>query len=285
MVYTHFDFKYIDIHTHFFPPKIFKAIWQFFEMPDKDGNILGWPIEYKLSTEELVIFLKNHNVEAYTTLNYAHKKGVAEYINNWTVRFVEQHQDAIPFGCVWPSDENKVLYVTDLFDKYNFQGLKVQPLVQNFYAFDKRMNPIYDLLVDRGKWYLIHAGTAPYRNKYLGYKHFVKFIENYPDMKIIVAHMGAFEYQKFLALLDKYENLYFDTAMIFIPNNIFPEREVKRPKAEDILSYQDRILFGSDFPNIPYEYRKSTQGFFQMDLPKKVYENIFFNNAQKLFHL
>jgi len=285
MVYTHFDFKYIDIHTHFFPPKIFKAIWQFFEMPDKDGNILGWPIEYKLSTEELVIFLKNHNVEAYTTLNYAHKKGVAEYINNWTVRFVEQHQDAIPFGCVWPSDENKVLYVTDLFDKYNFQGLKVQPLVQNFYAFDKRMNPIYDLLVDRGKWYLIHAGTAPYRNKYLGYKHFVKFIENYPDMKIIVAHMGAFEYQKFLALLDKYENLYFDTAMIFIPNNIFPEREVRRPKAEDILSYQDRILFGSDFPNIPYEYRKSTQGFFQMDLPKKVYENIFFNNAQKLFHL
>mgnify|MGYP006288211249 CR=1 FL=1 len=285
MAYTHFDFKYIDIHTHFFPPKIFKAIWEFFEMPDKEGNISGWPIEYKLSTEELVKFLKNHNVQAYTTLNYAHRKGVAEYINSWTVRFVKQHQDAIPFGCVWPSDENKADYVTDLFDKHNFQGLKVQPLVQNFYAFDERMNPVYELLVDRGKWYLIHAGTAPYRNKYLGYKHFVKFIEKYPNMKIIVAHMGAFEYQKFLALLDKYENLYFDTAMIFIPNNIFPERTVKRPKAEDIIRYQDRILFGSDFPNIPYEYTKSTQGFFQMDLPKKVYENIFFNNAKKLFLL
>ncbi|MFX1532036.1 MAG: amidohydrolase family protein, partial [Promethearchaeota archaeon] len=97
--------------------------------------------------------------------------------------------------------------------------------------------------------------------------------------------MGAFEYKKFLKLLDKYENLYLDTTMIYIPDNIFPERESKRPTSEDLLSYQDRILFGSDFPNIPYEYNLATKGLLSLNLPKSFYENVFFNNAKRLFKL
>ncbi len=31
--------------------------------------------------------------------------------------------------------------------------------------------------------------------------------------------------------------------MIFIPNNIFPERKTKQPSKEELLAYQDRILF------------------------------------------
>lgn len=97
--------------------------------------------------------------------------------------------------------------------------------------------------------------------------------------------MGAFEYNKFLKLLDKHENLYLDTTMIYIPDNIFPERKAKRPKPDDLTSYQDRILFGSDFPNIPYEYNLSTKGLLSLNLPKTFYENIFFNNAKRLFNL
>ncbi|MHA1292713.1 MAG: amidohydrolase family protein [Promethearchaeota archaeon] len=283
MPYSHFDFKYIDIHTHFFPPKIFEAIWKFFEMPDDNGDVKGWPIKYKLQTEELVKFLQNQNVKAFTTLNYAHKKGIAEYLNNWTINFVKRFKNAIPFGCVWPKDENRVEYVKILFEEHNFLGIKVQPLVQNFYLFDKLMDPIYKLIIDYGKWFLVHAGTAPYRNKYVGFKHFIKFYEKYSDMNVIVAHLGAFEYDKFLSLIDKYENIYFDTAMIFIPNNIFRERKIKRPKSEDLILYQDRILYGSDFPNIPYDYQFSTKGFLELNLSKNFYENIFYNNSKKLF--
>lgn len=54
----HYDFKYIDVHTHFFPHQIFKAIWNFFEIPDENGNILGWSINYKFSPEKQLKFLK-----------------------------------------------------------------------------------------------------------------------------------------------------------------------------------------------------------------------------------
>lgn len=285
MTYTHSDFRYIDMHTHFFPPKLFQAIWTFFERTDHEGNVQGWPIAYKLPNQELIEFLHSKQVDHFTTYNYAHKEGVAKVMNDWTYQFVQDLPHAIPFGTVWPGDEDRSEYVTQLFDEYGFEGIKVQPLVQDFYAHDERMHEVYDIIVDRAKWYTIHAGTAPYRNKYVGFKHFKKFIEHYPNMKVIVAHLGAFEYKKFLGLLDTYENLYLDTAMVFIPNNIFPERKIKRPDKEFLLSYEDRLLFGSDFPNIPYEYERSTRGFLEMDLPKRFYKKLFYENAKRLFNL
>lgn len=41
MPFTHKDFEFIDAHSHFFPPQIFKAIWEFFEKTDEKGNIQG----------------------------------------------------------------------------------------------------------------------------------------------------------------------------------------------------------------------------------------------------
>ncbi len=285
MTFSHYDFEYIDVHCHFFPSQIFKAIWEFFERRDDEDKISGWQITYKLATNELVNLLKEKNVKFYTSYNYAHKKNIADYINEWTYEFKKNHANALPFGSVWPDDNDRIEYITKIFDEYNFFGIKIQPLVQKFHLDDKRMYKIYDLIIDRGKWLAVHIGTAPYRNEYVGYKNFVNFLTRYPNMNIIVAHMGAFEYKKFINLLDQHENLYLDTAMIYIPNNIFPERETKRPKPETLLSYQDRILFGSDFPNIPYEYKNSTKGLLNFDLPRKFYENIFYHNAKRIFNL
>ena len=283
MPYIHQDFKYIDTHVHFFPSALFRAIWKFFERPDENGNVRGWPINYKLPNEELVSFLESKNVKAFTTLNYAHKKGIAKELNEWTVEFNKKYDNTIPFGTVWPEDEDREEYVRSLFDEHDFIGIKTQPLVQNFSVNDERMDSIYELIVDKGKWYYVHAGTAPYRNDYVGFEYFKPFIEKYPNIKVIVAHFGAFEYRKFLKLFDKYENLYLDTAMVFIPSNTFSERKVKQPSKEELLSYQDRILFGSDFPNIPYEYENATKGLLALDLPRNFYENIFYKNAKRLF--
>ena len=85
MLYTREDFDFIDAHCHFFPPQIFKAIWDFFEKTDENGALQGWSIKYKLSTKELVSFLETHSVKAFTTYNYAHKKGVAKFINDFNL--------------------------------------------------------------------------------------------------------------------------------------------------------------------------------------------------------
>lgn len=285
MSYDHLDFEYIDAHCHFFPPKIFESIWSFFESKDSQGKLRGWPIYYKESTENLINILKSNRVKYFTTLNYAHKPGVAEYINEWTFKMIKRYRNAIPFGCVWPEDKNREEYVNKIFEEFQFLGIKIQPLVQNFYLDDDRLNNIYKLIIDQGKWLIAHIGTAPYRNKYVGFHIFQRFIEKYPNMNVIIAHMGAFEYNKFLSLLDRYDNLYLDTTMIYIPNNIFRERVTKRPGYDALLKYQKKILFGTDFPNIPYNYKNSTRGLLDLGLPRQFYENVFFNNAKKIFNL
>ena len=123
MSYTPEDFIYIDSHCHFFPSQIFKSIWNFFEVPDKEGNQRGWDIKYKLSTDALVKFLENHRIKYFTTYNYAHKTGVAEYINDWTYDLIRKTKQALPFGCVWPGDTNRLEYIHKLFDEYEFLGI------------------------------------------------------------------------------------------------------------------------------------------------------------------
>lgn len=285
MTFSHKDFKYIDIHTHFFPPNIFEAIWDFFEQPDEKGNPMGWFIHYKLGTDKLLEVLEKNNVVAFSTLNYAHKMGVASFINDWTRDFVKVHTKAIPFGCIWPGDKDLIYYTQRMFDEYNFKGIKIQPLVQNFYPTDERMDPIYDMIVDKGKWLMIHAGTAPYRNIYVGFKNFIKILEERPNMNVIIAHLGLYEYNDFFSLLERFDNVFLDTAMVYIPTEIFSKwkKKIKIPEPELLLSYQDRILYGSDFPNIPYEYTLSTKGLLNLNLPKDFYQKIFYQNSSNLF--
>jgi len=160
-----------------------------------------------------------------------------------------------------------------------------QLLVQNFYPNDERMHDIYKLVVDRGKWITFHAGTGPYHNQYVGYKNFKKFIEKYPNVNVIVAHLGFFETHKFFNLLDKYNNLYLDTAMVYLPKTFSKKwkENIEFPTEEELLSHEDRILFGSDFPVISYDYSCSIEGLLNLNLSKSFYQKIFYENAKRIF--
>jgi len=99
----------------------------------------------------MVSFLKDQNVKHFTTYNYAHKARIAEKINEWIYEFSNLYKNTIPFGCVWPGDKKRVEYIKKIFNSYEFYGIKIQPLVQNFYPFDDRMDEIYKIIIDKGK--------------------------------------------------------------------------------------------------------------------------------------
>ncbi|MHA1508590.1 MAG: amidohydrolase family protein [Promethearchaeota archaeon] len=45
------------------------------------------------------------------------------------------------------------------------------------------------------------------------------------------------------------------------------------------------MLFGSDFPNIPYDYSCSIEGLLNLNLPKSFYDKVFYENAKRIFRL
>ncbi len=84
-------------------------------------------------------------------------------------------------------------------------------------------------------------------------------LARHPRLRLIVAHMGMPEYVDFLDLCERYDEVRLDTTMAFTP---FIEETMPfpPPTAPDCATLGDRILFGSDFPNIPYGYLEAMHG-------------------------
>jgi predicted TIM-barrel fold metal-dependent hydrolase len=133
---------------------------------------------------------------------------------------------------------------------------------------------------------VIHLGTGPHWNEFTGVGRFEAVLRRLPALQVVICHMGAFETRRCLALLERHPNLYLDTTMALsrasTPYTGFDPAVVRD---EDLVRHADRILFGSDFPNLPYPYEAEREDLWARGLPPSVYQRIFHDNARQLFAL
>jgi uncharacterized protein len=262
----------IDAHVHLFPWRMLQAVIAFFEK-------YNFTMPHRKPAEELVADLAAAGVSAYTLLNYVRQPGQAQALNDWTVGFAADHPEAIPFGTVHAADPNPLATIAPFLDR--LAGLKVQPLVSEFGVDDPRIEPVLARLEEADKILVTHSGTAPYANEFVGLDRLVAVMRRHPRLRVVLAHMGAFEMDRAFALLDEFPNLYLDTAVIFVWAEMFPQCEV--PPAEVWSRYEDRILFGSDFPLIAYPYAKAQESIVRLPLSAAGREKIYYRNAARLF--
>ena len=267
----------IDSHVHLFPEPLFKAIWKWFK-----NN--GWPVRYQVQAEEAVRLLKEAGIDRFVLLNYAHKPGISEALNAWTREFSKTCPEAIPFGAIHPEDEDVAGLLDRCFGDYGFYGLKFHCHVAGIRPDDERMFPIYEKLIEYDRVLTIHSGAGPslggYREKEAavsGASVTRRFLKKFPKLKVIVPHLGADEFDEFFDLMEEFPNLRMDTTMALA--GYFP----MAIPWEKIEAYADRILYGSDFPNIPYEMRTEVAAIRSSGLSKEAKEKILFENAARLF--
>lgn len=268
--------KILDAHVHLFPDRLFLAIWDWFEKH-------GWPVRYKIFADEVVRKLQKQGVERFIVLNYSHKSGMSESLNAWTHEFCKKYPRLIPFGAIHPEDKNLVALLDRCFTEYRFYGLKFHSHVTGIRPDDERMFPIYEKLIEHDKVITLHAGNGP---SLAGYKETtrdvsgVRFVrrvlERFPKLKVIMPHLGADEVDAFFDLMNDFPNLWMDTTMTlagYFPFTI---------PWDKIEKFSDRILYGSDFPNLPYEMTTEIKAIQNSGLPKAVQEKILFKNAVRL---
>lgn len=266
----------VDIHAHFFPQGWFEAVWNFFEKHN-------WSISYKGAPEQLAAHLRGFGISHFTILNYLHKPGLRDSLAEWTHAFARAQPGAIPFGTLYPGEEGNLAAARRWFENWNFRGLKIQPLVSNKYVPDPSMYPVFELMAEQGRWLLIHIGTAPYPNEFTNLGDLERLLEDVPGLPTILAHMGGYEYERALDLLDRFPNLVLDTTMIFVNAGVFDSRYPL--PMERLEPYLDRLLFGSDFPNIPYAYREAVDGLRRFGFEGDALKSILRGNAVRLLNL
>ena len=269
----------IDSHIHLFPNRLFDAVWKWF-----DDH--AWPIQYKIYADEVVEQLSQHGIDRFLVLNYAHKAGISASLNEWTHQFCRKYPQAVPLGTIHPDDENRDTLLERCFTDYGFYGLKFHTHVASIRPDDERMFPIYEKLIEHDKILVLHAGNGPSLH---GYKETTKqvsgaefvatVLERYPELKLIIPHLGAEEFTDFFQLMEQYPNLWMDTTMVvggFFPHPIMWDQ---------IERFADRILYGSDFPNIPYDLMTEVRAIQDSPLSDAAKANLLYGNAQRLLQL
>jgi predicted TIM-barrel fold metal-dependent hydrolase len=267
-----------DVHTHFLPPNIQRAVWEQF---DNAGPKIGreWPIRYRGSVEERVEQLRSFGVRRFPTLPYAHKPGVAAYLNDWARGFAADVPDSLWSATFYPEPE-AAAYVAELVEA-GIEVFKVHVQVGEFDLDDPLLDPVWGLLAEAGVPVVVHAGSGPVGNAYTGPEPLRRVLARHPRLVAIVAHMGAPESAEFLALAETHDRVYLDTTMVFTDFFIpFPPELLHR-----VADLKERVLLGSDFPAIPYEYAHQLEALARLELGDDWLRAVCWENSARLWRV
>jgi len=265
------------VHVHFLPPNIQKAVWAVF---DSAGPKIGreWPIRYRQSHQERVELLRAMGVRRFSTLPYAHKPGVAAYLNDWSRTFAADVPEVLWSGTFFP-EEGVAAYVEELVDA-GVELFKLHLQVGEFHLDDPLLDHVWGLLEDAEVPILVHAGSGPVGNDFTGPGSMQRLLSRHPRLSIIVAHMGAPEVVPFLELAERHERVRLDTTMVFtdFASMVYPSSLLPR-----LADLQSRILLGTDFPTIPYPYAHQLEGLARLELGDDWLRAVCWENGVALF--
>jgi len=246
-----------DVHVHFLPENIQAAVWREF---DQAGPKIGrpWPIRYRGSVVERVEQLRAFGVRRFTALPYAHKPGVAGYLNAWAADLAAEVPECLSSATFYP-EPGVGEYVADLLAG-GVEVFKLHTQVGEFLLDDPLLDPAWEQIAEAGIPVVTHVGSGPVGNAFTGPAHLRRLLAKHPDVRVVVAHLGAPEFAEFLDLAERHEHTYLDTTMVFTDFFVpFPEHLVPR-----LAGLGDKILYGSDFPNLPYDYAEQLDGLARL---------------------
>ena len=265
----------VDLHVHLFPDKLFEAVWGFFD----DWR---WGV-HRENAGQIAETLQAHGVSLAAGLSYAHKTGVARELNHFMAEIGQQHPMFRPFASVHVDDGDLERQVDEIVESPHLFGFKFQPLVQEYHLHDPRLDHLYERCQDDDVPIIMHAGTAPVSNAFLGFEHFRKVLARFPELRVCVAHMGAFEFDAFLEALDDHPRMFLDTTMINVHTELFDTTWYG--DADLLIRHADRLCFGSDWPNVPYAYQEALDSLARFPLPDEALPGLRGGNALRFLGL
>lgn len=268
----------IDIHTHFLPPRVMAKVRAQF---DSAGPLIGraWPLRYRAADESLVGTLRSFGVQRWTALPYAHKPDMAEFLNAWAAGFAGRTPEALVCGTFFP-EPSAAAYVRSRLD--TVEVFKVHVQVGAFDVREPALDEVWGMVAEAGTPVVLHAGSGPVATEHTGPGPVAELLGRHPRLRLVIAHLGAPEYGEFLDLAERHERVHLDTTMAFTDffselGGAFPPEHLSR-----LRDLQDRVLLGSDFPNIPYPYLHQLESLERLGLGDEWLRDVCWRNGERL---
>ena len=269
--------RVVDAHVHLFPDRVFQALWRWFD-------VNAWPVRYPLTSELLIEFLQERGVWRMLGLTYAHKPGMARSLNEYVAELADRYESVIGVGTVMPGEPESRQILREAFG-LGLAGVKIHCHVQCVSPDAPEMDVVYEEAARAGKPVIIHAGREPACAGYAcdprslcSVGAIERVLARHPDTTVIVPHMGADEVAQYVSLLSRFSRLYLDTTMMVAG---YFDVEVD---ARSIETHSDRILYGTDFPNLPFAWDRELR-WLAANLSEPALKAVASENAVRLFGL
>ena len=186
-------------------------------------------------------------------------------------------------------NDQSLIFLEKELQKPNVVGLKIYLGYYPFYAYDEVYHPVYELAEKYDVPVVFHTGDTYSERGLLKYSHPLTLDEvavRYRNIRFIMAHFGDPWVLTGAEVVYKNSNMFADLSGLIVGT----EKELKSYSEGRFLDHlrhalvycdhYDRLLFGTDWPLAPV---KPYIEFVKNLIPERFHEDVFFNNALKVF--
>jgi hypothetical protein len=179
--------------------------------------------------------------------------------------------------------------IADYLEAGLIKGLKFYPGYEPFYPNDTRMKVVYDMAIEYDVPVMFHSGdtySPTGRVKYSHPLHIDDLAVDFPELKIVICHVGNPWIKDCMEVTYKNKNVHADFSGLVLGNFSEKFEKFMKTELEQMITYAGNpkyLLYGTDWP---ISSMSSYLNFMKnLDLPADKKEMILWQNAAELFKI
>jgi predicted TIM-barrel fold metal-dependent hydrolase len=168
--------------------------------------------------------------------------------DRYVADYVARHPDTlIGFLSLDPTQPGWEREMREGHEALGLRGIKLLPMYAGFRPDDERLNPMWKYATEKRLPVLLHTGTTFVAQAPLECtlpRHIDPVATRFPDVKIIMAHLGHPYEGECIATFRKHPNVYADvSALHYRPFQLYHSLMLVQE-----YGVWDKVLFGTDYP-------------------------------------
>src|SRR5690625_5155345 len=213
--------------------------------------------------------------------------------NEYVAEYVAKNPSRLfGFASVDPNNYLAPSILESAIKDLKLSGLKLGPIYQNFYPDDKKHYALYAKANELNIPVLFHQGTSFVPEGFLDASRPAALdpvAREFPDLKIVIAHMGHPWVGECISVVRKNTNMYMDLSALGGRPWQFYNAMVLAME----YGVTHKILLGSDFPfftisqtiDLFWKINDVAEGTNMPKIPEKIIEDIIYRNTPEILEL
>jgi len=232
----------IDIHTHLFPRGCMSEEFV------REAALMRNDAEVSMDTLPEQHWAAMRPVDRAVVLAMRFFHVGVDVSNDVVAAYVRQHPEKlVGFMSLDPGEPDPIAEMERAYHELGLRGIKMSPIYQNFHPIDPRAREIYGRAERMRLPILVHQGATFPRRAPL--KHAMPYLLEdvaleFPELRIVIAHLGHPWEHETIVLIRKQPNLYSDLSGLFYRPWQFYNSMILAQE----YNVQHKLLFGSDWP-------------------------------------